>query len=115
MRQGIHIELVQGDDYLASDGRAITIKGVGAAWPPAVGQTKLLISYRGSVVLDLDGVFTAASPTADPAVSYDLSREQSLTLCDGLRRYDIESRALLPSGSVVTLARGFATVAPGSL
>lgn len=118
------LELVQGDDYKAADGRAISIAGRGVVWPAAVSSVKLIMyeaqaacpagvaSQLPSTVVDVTGTFTAGTVNTLPHCDFDLPRINTLQLGVGVRRYLCEVRGLLASGSVVTLARGLVSVLP---
>lgn len=119
--RNLHLELVQGDDYLAADGRSLQFVGAGVCWPVAVGDVLLSVwnpvAGCGLVgngpapltVLSVPGTFT---PVADGAavVAVDLPRAETLKLSAGVRRYTFEVVGKLPSDSMRTLARGFVTV-----
>lgn len=116
-----HMELVQGDDYLAVDGRAVTVYGNGVCWPEAVDTVRLAVfdhpccapvvnATAPASVIDMDGVFTPATTTEPAKAAFDVTRAMTLRLDCGVRRYAFEVRGLLASGSVVTLARGHVTV-----
>lgn len=116
--KNLHLELVQGDDYLAVDGRAVVVVGAGVRWPSAVASAKLLAYEPGcaclltapAAVLDVAGAYTAPEVDAAAQISFDLGHALTQTLARGVRRYDFEIRATLDSGSVVTVATGFVTV-----
>ena len=124
--QAQYLELVQGDDYKAVDGRAVVLVGAGVSWPPALPSVKLLISAAQTgcadactgcpaPLLDIDGTYTAAAPTSAAKAVFDVLRIQTLALASGVRAYTFEVRGLLASGGVVTLARGHVTVLAGAL
>ena len=114
------LELVQGDDYLAVDGRAVVLVGGGMRWPAAVASVKLLaynpapcccgVSTAPAAVLDVTGDYTAPALNAAAKCSFDLTNAITLTLARGVRRYDFEIRATLLNGHLVTLANGMITV-----
>ncbi|NVM87628.1 hypothetical protein FHT32_001267 [Variovorax sp. SG517] len=119
--RNLHLELVQGDDYLAADGRALQFVGAGVCWPAAV--TDVLLSVWNPVadcglvgngsaplaVVSVAGVFTPAGTSA-AIVAVDLPRAETLKLSAGVRRYTFEVVGKPPSNSMRTLARGFVTV-----
>jgi hypothetical protein len=115
------VELVQGDDYLAADGRAVTFTGAGQAWPSAISSAKLLMwppancGCDNTPALEVDGVYTAPTATQPARVTFDVHRAASLKLAAGIRLYTVEVKALLASGSAVTLERCFGTVLAGAL
>ena len=118
--QNVCLELIQGDDYLAADSRAIVIIGAGVTWPALIASVKLLITPTddcalGVPMLNIDGAYSAPTPLAAAQAAFDMTRVQSLTLLPGIRRYTFEVRALLAPSSVVTLARGLITALPGAL
>lgn len=121
MLRGLHFEVVQGDDYKAIDGRAVVITARGVCWPLNIAQVKLLVfepetrSAPNEMMLDIDGTFTAGTTSNPPIASFDVARAETLKLEAGVRRYLVEIRALLASGSVATLARGLLTVLESQL
>ena len=120
----LHLEIVQGDDCRAVDGRAITFVGHGVQWP-AAAQVKFNVYEPDdnrcdplqaiTPVLTSDGVYAPLTNASPPTASFDVLRSQSVQLATGVRRYVYEVRALLPSGSVITLARGHVTVLESQL
>jgi hypothetical protein len=134
------VEVIQGDDYQAVDGRAITITGRGVCWPAALAGAKLIVyephtdcgAQVASVlsplaVLDIDGTYTPAAapvpatpttplvPGTTAAVRFDMTRVDTNKLATGVRSYMFEVRGLFSSGGVTTLARGLVTVYPSGL
>lgn len=120
----LHVELVQGDDYLDADGRALVVSGAGVCWPAAVASVKLIVrepqdcgcaaaGTEPAHVLELVGVHAPATSDAAAQVRFDIPRAQTLRLALGVRRYAFEVRATLASASVITLARGAFTVLAG--
>ena len=116
-----HLELVQGDDYLRSDGRGITFSGAGVCWPSNLCAARLLVtesqacgSAHGAaapVVMEFPGYFVGgACAPGVPAVCFDLPRHLTIQLAAGVRRYGFEVRAKSQVGHVVTLVRGSLTV-----
>jgi hypothetical protein len=123
------IEVIQGDDYQAVDGRGIVITGQGVCWPVALASTKLIVyephtacgAQIASVlsplaVLEIDGAYTPAMLStpfiagATATAKFDLTRIDTNKLAVGVRRYMFEVRGLFESGGVTTLARGLVTV-----
>lgn len=126
--RGLHIELVQGDDYKAIDGRAIALAGRGVCWPSNVQNVKLIAyephtacgaqlgnAHTPAAVFDIDGAYTAATQSAAAIAAFDVPRLDTLRLSVGARNYLFEVRALLASGSVATLAQGTITVLSSQL
>ncbi|WP_298702660.1 hypothetical protein [uncultured Variovorax sp.] len=119
--RNLHLELVQGDDYLAADSRALQFVGAGVCWPAAV--TEVLFSVWNPVadcglvgngsaplaVVSVAGVFTPVGASA-AIIAVDLPRAETIKLAAGVRRYTFEVVGKLPSNSMCTLARGFVTV-----
>ena len=126
--RGLHLELVQGDDYKAVDTRAITIAGRGVCWASNVSNVKLIVyephtacgaqlgnAHTPVAVFDIDGVYTAATTSAAAIAAFDVPRVETLKLSVGVRNYMFEVRALLSSSSVATLAQGVVTVLSSQL
>jgi hypothetical protein len=134
------IEVIQGDDYQAVDGRGIVITGRGVCWPVALDSAKLIVyephtacgAQIASVlsplaVLEIDGSYTPATlpipaTPSTPLVAgttatakFDLTRIDTNNLAIGVRCYMFEVRGLFASGNVTTLARGLVTVLPSGL
>lgn len=98
------VELVQGDDYLAADGRALDWTSTG--WPDLTGASvEWQVSLRGT-----ETVYPASVVDAD-TVRVELTAEQTAALTPRqLRTYQLV--ATLPGGSIVTLTRGELFVEP---
>jgi hypothetical protein len=134
------VEVIQGDDYQAVDGRAVLITGRGVCWPAALAGAKLIVyephtdcgAQVASVlsplsILEIDGVYTPAAapipatlttplvPGTTAMAQFDLTRVDTLKLSTGVRRYMFEVRGLFASGGVTTLARGLVNVYPSGL
>lgn len=115
-----HLELVQGDDYLRSDGRGISFSGAGVCWPSNLCAARLLVtdshacgSANGAavpVVMEFPGYFIGAWAPGVPSVCFDLPRHSTAKLAAGVRRYGFEVRAKSQVGHTVTLVRGSVTV-----
>lgn len=117
-----HLEIIQGNDYKAADSRALRFLGVGISWPSAGTSVKLLIKAYAQgcsaalpPVLEIDGTYTPATTGVPALAAFDLPRVQTLALATGVRAHTLEVRAVLATGSVVTLSRGHLTVLPGVL
>jgi len=114
VRSDLHLQLILGDDYLAVDGRALRFDGYGVAWPAiAPVDVQFALFNPGNVCdvepeLQLSGVINWAS--VPPSVAFDAPRTETVKLLAGARRYQFEVRALMVSGSVITLARGLCSV-----
>jgi len=119
--RNLQLELVQGDDYLVADNRAIVVVGAGMRWPAAAASVRLVATEPQSVcesaigtapaeIINVVGTYTAPTAQAAAKISFDLGRAITQTLAPGVRRYDFEIRATLASGSVLTLAAGQITV-----
>lgn len=118
----LQLELVQGDDYLEADARALHIYGRAVCWPPVVATVKLLVfepndcgmlpvaTVQPVAVIEIVGTFVAATPTTPADAKFNVPRLETLKLAPGVRRYMLEVRGVLASGSVVTMARGQLTV-----
>ena len=120
----LHVELVQGDDYKLTDGRALTFYGQGVCWPAVAPSEVRFCIYdhpccqniavaNGGAKVALTvttGTYTPATTTEPAKAEFDLARADTLLLECGVRRYQFEVRALMPSGSVITLATGHVTV-----
>ncbi|MDP3228514.1 MAG: hypothetical protein Q8N13_11135 [Acidovorax sp.] len=123
----LQLELVQGDDYLEADARALHVYGRAVCWPPAVDSVRFLVfepNDCGSLpvatvlplaVIDIEGTFVPATSTTPADAKFDIPRAESLKLAPGVRRYMLEVRGLLASGSVITMARGQLTVLSSQL
>jgi hypothetical protein len=74
LQRDLLVEVIQGDDYQAVDGRAVLITGRGVCWPSALAGTKLIVyephtdcgAQVASVlsplaVFEIDGVYTPAA------------------------------------------------------
>lgn len=128
------IEVIQGDDYRAVDGRGLFATGRGVCWPAALAAVKLIVyephtdcgAQIASVlsplaVLEIDGVYTPATvstptvPGTTATVAFDLTRVETSKLSTGVRRYMFEVRGLFASNGVTTLARGLVNVYPSGL
>lgn len=97
------LELVQGDDYKATDGRALTFSS--ASWPTLTAGTvalKLRNSPNATATSYAGTVLSASS------VQVELTAAQT-ALLSGSYKYDIV--ATLSNGDVATLAHGNAKVA----
>lgn len=124
---GLQLELVQGDDYLEADSRALHFYGHGVCWPAVVATVKLLVfepndcgtlpvaTVQPLAVIDVTGSFVAATDVAPAEAKFDVPRVETLKLAPGVRRYMFEVRGLLASNSVITLARGQLTVLSSQL
>lgn len=92
------VTIVQGDDYLAVDGRAIDWTDVDAGWPDLTGATIAVeingTSYPGSVV-------TATGPGK---VRLQLTDTQTALMSSGARRFGVT--ATDADGHVITLLTG---------
>lgn len=121
----LQLELVQGDDYLEADGRALHVYGRAVSWPlaAAIASVKFIVfepmndcgsqpvaSVQPVAVIEIQGTFVAAGLSTPADAKFDIPRLETLKLAPGVRRYMLEVRALLASGSVATLARGQLTV-----
>ncbi len=101
---GETVQIVQGDDYHASDGRAL--EWTGDLWPDLTSAT---IAFH---IADADP-FTAEGSVTDAGVGpqtvrVQLTAEQTAALNAGQHPFDVE--ATLESGRVVTLVRGYSHV-----
>jgi hypothetical protein len=121
--RNLHLELVQGDDYKAVDGRTISIAGRGVCWPANIANVKLIAfepqtdcgvcvdnAATPIAVMDIDGIYSATTTASAALATFDLPRAATLKLTTGVRRYQFEVRALLASESIATLAQGTITV-----
>ena len=99
---GTSITVIRGDDYLNTDGRALTFSG--ATWPTLTGGAVALIVDIYGTVTNYAGTVTAAT-----ACYVELTDTQTGALTPGAYNYDLQ--ATLSSGSVVTLVQGLLLVA----
>lgn len=124
--QNLQLELVQGDDYLEVDTRALHVYGRAVCWPAAIPAVKFLVfepqnecagfaAVQAVAIIDIDGTFVPATPSTPADAKFDIPRVETLKLSPGIRRYMLEVRALMGSGSVITLARGQLTVLSSQL
>lgn len=119
--KSLQLELVQGDDYLAADNRAVVVVGAGMRWPSAASAVRLVatepqtacasqIGTAPAEIINVAGTYTGPTDQAAAKIAFDLGHAITQTLALGVRRYDFEIRATLASGSVLTLASGQITV-----
>jgi hypothetical protein len=99
------IEIVQGDDYRAADGRAIVFTFTGM--PSLVGSTVDLVL---SSVSDDSTVSVAGSVLSSGTVSFDLAADVTAGLWDGDDAYTYAVRATLANGRKFTPQLGVADV-----
>lgn len=123
----LQLELVQGDDYLEADARALHVYGRAVCWPPVVDSVRFLVfepndcgalpvaTVQPLAVIDIEGTFVAATSTTPADAKFNIPRAETLKLAPGVRRYMLEVRGLLASGSVITMARGQLTVLSSQL
>lgn len=111
----LELTVVQGDDYNASDSRAIDWTEPNASWPTLTSAT-VKFGYQELVNGQLTGSVTELSMSivtgtgSSKKVRLELSAAQSAALGVGARRYQYDVQATLTSGRKVTLARGLVTV-----
>lgn len=125
----LQLELVQGDDYLEADTRALHVYGRAVCWPAAISSVKFLVfepanecgqgfaTVQPVAIIDITGTFVPATSTPPAAAEckFNIPRVETLKLSPGVRRYMLEVRGLMASGSVITLARGQLTVLSSQL
>jgi hypothetical protein len=99
------IELVEGDDYRAADGRQFVVTVTGA--PSLIGATVRLhgVAESDGSTFSVDGVILAADK-----VSFDIPSSTTSTLYAGDGAYKYAIRATLASGLVLTLQLGAISV-----
>ena len=95
---GTSITVVRGDDYLNTDGRALTFTG--ATWPTLTAGTVALIVDTSGTPTSYSGVITAAT-----SCYVELTTTQTTAL-SARRTYDYDLQATLSNGSIVTLVQG---------
>ena len=95
---GTSITVVRGDDYLNTDGRALTFTG--ATWPTLTAGTVALIVDTSGTPTSYSGVITAAT-----SCYVELTTAQTTAL-SARRTYDYDLQATLSNGSIVTLVQG---------
>jgi hypothetical protein len=110
----LHLEIVQGDDYLGDSRLSIT--GLGVLWPTAFILPRFVVYSDGvefckGPVLDVDCDLTTVDGL--PVVRIPISRARSIGLTAGVRAYGFELRGLVDTNKVRTLARGRVTVLRG--
>ena len=99
---GTSITIVRGDDYLNTDGRALTFTG--ATWPTLTAGTVALIVDVSGTPTSYAGVITGAQ-----ACYVELTDTQTTAL-NPKKAYDYDLQATLSNGSVVTLVQGLLLV-----
>lgn len=95
---GTSITVVRGDDYLNTDGRALTFTG--ATWPTLTAGTVALIVDTSGTPTSYSGVITAAT-----SCYVELTTTQTTAL-SARRTYDYDLQATLSNGHIVTLVQG---------
>ncbi len=106
------VDLVQGDDYDAADGREIsfTITGIPSAVTVASATFSIRREDTGAVVLDNEPL-TVVTPTGTIEVYLELTAAQTALLPTGIElRYDIQATTTTPTS--ITLAQGDLVVEP---
>ena len=98
---GTSITVIRGDDYLNTDGRALTFSG--ATWPTLTGGAVALIMDINGTATSYAGVITAAT-----ACYVELTDTLTGALMPGAYNYDLQ--ATLSNASVVTLVQGLLLV-----
>lgn len=109
-----YFELVQGDDYLASIGRAIKFNADGACWPsgiPATVTLRITNLCGCGQTLEITGMYVAQTLTTAAMVTFDITRVQTAALATGVRGH-IFSVVGDYAGAAVTLVSGAVTVLP---
>lgn len=106
---------MQGEDYKIADNRALKFSGRGQVWPD-----KVVVQSARLVVSSCSGCGDDASFDIPPArfndagypvsLAVELSREQTVQLIEGLRRYRYRIEVTTTSGSNYTIASGLMTV-----
>lgn len=120
MIKNVTLEISQGDDYLNADGRAITFVQRGVCWPTNITSVKFIsyhplnccnkIENAPSAIFDIDGTFVSGTNTTAPMIRFDLHRIDTLKLPSGVMSCQYEVRALLATGSVISIATGAISV-----
>lgn len=108
-----NVTLVKGDDYSASDNRALDFTDTADGWPDLTGATITFVALLRS-----DGTTTWNSVTAsvvtptgaNKQVRIEITAAGSGSLATGEPAYDYQIEATLASGRAVTLVRGELTV-----
>ena len=95
---GTSITVVRGDDYLDTDGRALTFTG--ATWPTLTAGTVALIVDTSGTPTSYNGTITAAT-----SCYVELTTTQTTAL-SARRTYDYDLQATLSNGHIVTLVQG---------
>jgi hypothetical protein len=107
-----YFELVQGDDYLASIGRAIKFNADGACWPIGAPATVTLrITNLCGQAVEIAGAYVAQTLTTAAVVTFDVTRIQTAALATGVRGH-MFSVVGDYAGAAVTLVSGAVTVFP---
>ena len=102
--QSGNVTTVAGDDYNATDGRAIDWTDSSASWPDLTGASILVTVKSGSTTL-----MAKAGSVVTPTGAGKQVRVQPTaadTRAIGVGTYDFDVQATLSSGHVVTLLRG---------
>lgn len=97
------VELDQGYDYYAADGRALEWTNTDSTWPDLTGATAW---FMVGTYLSVTG--SISNPTGPATIRVQLSRAQTALLPRGLRRFVI--KCVLTNGHVVLQVRGTVTV-----
>ncbi len=100
---GGRLEIIQGDDYLHADGRALVFTGDTAdIWPDLTGATVVLATDS---TVPIAGTGTVVTPTGTQVVRIEIVSTETAKLEQGtLCNYAVT--ATLASGHVVTLVTG---------
>lgn len=101
---GTKIVLVQGDDYAAADGRALSFSSTG--WPDLTGAAIKFACALGDSTLSVTGeLVSVGGATQVVRAALTAANTGSLNVTtSGLYKYDVQ--ATLSGGNIVTLVRG---------
>ncbi len=99
---GTSIELVQGDDYFAADGRAL--EWTRSDWPDLTGATITLNVQTASGIVTIAGTAPVVGAGVEQTVRAEMTAAETASLDIGFNDFDV--KAVLASTHVVRLALG---------
>jgi hypothetical protein len=107
--------IVQGDDYLAIDGRAICVSSVGCSWPENIASVSVVFDdVTGGCGCPGDSSefksLAVYKPGPPASVCFDLTSKVTWSMAAGKLRYNFSVIAKLVTGSEITLVTGRASV-----
>jgi hypothetical protein len=98
---GRRIRIVRGDDYLATDGRALDFSS--ADWPDLTSATINFTAKRGSNVLTKAGTVVTATGTKVVRIELEHTDTEDLKITEDNNPYIYDIEATLSNDSIVTL------------